>query len=428
MIQNDPTLTEREKKFLLYELLKKSDPYKIGDNSAKKQKCSNCQNFHQATRYCEFCIRKYLENNFKNWTSGNNEIDKLIQECQKKTVSPDAVIEWISYDQFENVKYLKDGGYATIFTAIFKCGSYNKWNSKKQKLQRLKEHKVILKRLNYSNSNNLKWFQEVTFNFTIDSVGATLVRCWGLTKDPITNDYMLVLDHYDSDLRNFLERYHRSLSLIQKYNIVFDISCSLDKLHQKDVVHRDLHSGNILYNEDVFVWHISDLGMSGPVDKPLNNIYGNMPYMAPEFLENGTYTIKSDIYSLGILMWEIETGESPFWEQEHDLDLAFAITKGYRPKLHKEIPKEYSDLMKQCWDTDPNNRPDTLTIQKKIRSLTISLYNEMDKQRGYNEMDKQDYNEMDKQRGLESRIMNFFRSIKKRENKPRNATKSQIYF
>ncbi|RHZ82880.1 hypothetical protein Glove_103g147 [Diversispora epigaea] len=190
MIQNDSSLTNNEKKFLLDELQKIYDKLKIGDSSVEKQQCNNCQNWHQATQYCEFCIRKYLENNFKNWTSGNEEIDKLIQECQQKTVSPQCVIEWINYDQFENIEHLTKGG-STIYTATWKVGSYDKWNSENQILKRLGREKVILKRLNNSNSSDEQWFQEVTLSFTLDNTFYSLAVFRGLTKDPSTNDYII---------------------------------------------------------------------------------------------------------------------------------------------------------------------------------------------------------------------------------------------
>src|SRR6185436_7656948 len=91
MIKNDSSLTENEKKSLFNKLKKINDQIRIDNNSVEKQQCNNCLNWHQAIQYCEFCIRKYLESNFGNWISGNNEIDKLIQECQRKTVTPNRV-------------------------------------------------------------------------------------------------------------------------------------------------------------------------------------------------------------------------------------------------------------------------------------------------------------------------------------------------
>ena len=144
--------------FYLMKFRKTYDALRIGDNSVEKQKCNNCQNWHQATQYCEFCIRKYLENYFGNWTSGNNEIDKLIQECQRKTIAPYCVTEWIEYDRFENIEHLTEGGCATIY----RVKDDDKWNSERQILERFGRQYIVLKRLNNSNNNNVNWFQEVS--------------------------------------------------------------------------------------------------------------------------------------------------------------------------------------------------------------------------------------------------------------------------
>ena len=162
IVENDSSLTENEKNFLLNEIQMLYDIKRIDGNSLEKQQCNNCQNWHQATQYCEFCIRKYLENNFGNWTSWNDEIDKLIQECQQKTVVPHKVIEWVEYDQFENIEHPTEGGYATIYTATWKDGTYYKWDSERQILERFGRQKIVLKRLNNSNNNNVHWFQEVS--------------------------------------------------------------------------------------------------------------------------------------------------------------------------------------------------------------------------------------------------------------------------
>ncbi|RHZ48657.1 hypothetical protein Glove_543g44 [Diversispora epigaea] len=399
IIKNDSSLTKNEKKFLLNKLLEAYDALRIGDNSVEKQQCSNCQNWHQAIHYCEFCIRKYLENNFGNWTSGNGKIDKLIQGCQQKTNAPYCVIEWIKYDQFENIKHLAEGGCATIYTAIWKYGHYDKWNSKEQILKRSGGQKIVLKRLNNSNSNNVHWFQEVTLSFTLDNSLQLLAVCYGLTKDPATQDYMLVLRYYDNDLRHFLTDNYHSLTLLQKYQIICKVAGSLYKIHEQNMIHRDLHSGNILCYSKAFFWYISDLGLSGPVNKPSNSIYGNLPYISPEVLCGKIYTTKSDIYSMGMLMWEVITGETPLDEYEHDLELTLDIVNGCRPKIYEYIPQEYATLMKQCWDANPNNRPDAYIVYEKINLLIMLIYNEADKQQEPNIQSK----------NLKSKVKNFFK-------------------
>ncbi|RHZ82370.1 hypothetical protein Glove_109g375 [Diversispora epigaea] len=379
MIKNDSSLTENEKSFLFYELRRVYDAIRVEDNVVEKQKCSNCQKWHQAIQYCEFCIREYLKNDFVNWTSGNNEIDKLIQERQQKIIAPYCVIEWIEYDQIRNIEFLAEGGCATIYTATWLGGSYFNWNSEKQILERCRREKIVLKRLNNSNSNNVHWFHEVTLSFTLDNSFSYLALCYGLTKDPITQDYMLVLKYYDNDLRHFLKEKFHSLTLLQKYDIIYEIALSLANIHIQNIIHRDLHSGNILCSIRTNEWRISDLGLSGPVDKPPNSIYGNLPYIAPEVHCGEIYTKKSDIYSMGILMWEVITGETPY-DCEHDLDLTLDIVNGRRPKNCEDIPREYATLMKQCWDAFPKNRPDINAICISIKSLIKLFYDEMDKQ------------------------------------------------
>ena len=152
----------------------------------------------------------------------------------------------------------------------------------------------------------------MTLSITLDNTSSYLAACYGITKDPRTQDYMLVLNHYQNDLKHFLKDNYLSLTLLQKYIIIRKIADSLDEIHKRNIVHRDLHSGNILYNSRDILWRISDLGLSGPVDKPPNSIYGNLPYIAPEVICGKIYTKKSDIYSMGILMWEVITGETPF--------------------------------------------------------------------------------------------------------------------
>ncbi len=84
-----------------------------------------------------------------------------------------------------------------------------------------------------------------------------------------------------------------------------------------------MHSGNILYSSNKF--YISDLGFYGPADKSPEKIYRNLSYIAPEVIVRKEYTFKSDIYSIGMLMWEISSGQPPFINYEHDYYLAMNI-------------------------------------------------------------------------------------------------------
>ncbi|RGB27135.1 kinase-like domain-containing protein [Rhizophagus diaphanus] len=172
------------------------------------------------------------------------------------------------------------------------------------------------------------------------------------------------------DLRTYLQQNHNQLTWKEKIQIITDITFALEKIHYENAIHRDLHSGNILYNLGN-AFRISDLGFCGPADKPLKSIYGNLPYIAPEVIVGREQTFKSDIYSIAMLMWEISSGQPPFIGYEHDYDLAMNIVNGIRPKIVPETPLEYKNLMKQCWDADPSKRPDVYTLNYKLGEINL---------------------------------------------------------
>ncbi|POG64834.1 kinase-like domain-containing protein, partial [Rhizophagus irregularis DAOM 181602=DAOM 197198] len=144
---------------------------------------------------------------------------------------------------------------------------------------------------------------------------------------------------------------------LKRIQITFNIIYALDDIHVEGAIHRDLHSGNILYEKREQNWYISDFGFCGPADKSLKSIYGNLPYIAPEVIAGKQATKSSDIYSFAMLMWEISSGQPPFLNCKHDYDLILNIINGIRPRIVSGTPLEYESLMKQCWDADPLKRP-----------------------------------------------------------------------
>jgi serine/threonine protein kinase len=185
---------------------------------------------------------------------------------------------------------------------------------------------------------------------------------------------MLVMDKMDFDLKKYLHQNHNQLTWKERIRIINNIIISLYYIHYENEIHRDLHSGNILYSQHYDNWDISDLGFCGPADKSSESIYGNLPYVAPEVIAGKGYTFKSDIYSIAILMWEISSGQLPFINYEHDYHLATNIINGIRPKIVPETPLEYKNLMEQCWDADPSKRPDVQTLWEKIEEIKLLYY------------------------------------------------------
>ena len=111
------------------------------------------------------------------------------------------------------------------------------------------------------------------------------------------------------------------------------------------------------YNDDRSL--IGDLGLCQQVvDKKdnQNKIYGVIPYLAPEVLSKKPYTKESDIYSFGMIMWEHTTGTKPFHDRSHNHLLISDILKGERPQITDDTPEFYAELMKKCWNHNPENR------------------------------------------------------------------------
>jgi hypothetical protein len=161
IILNDKSLTENEKSEAVRIITKTYDKNKLTFNKGIKRICENCNQECLATLFCEFCVQNYLKANFSNWTSGNNDIDNLIQESQMNTVSPDGIPEWIPYNNIQNIKYLTKGGFSEIYTAEWINGSYEEWDPIEQQLIRFGSHIVVLKKLENVESANQSWFEEV---------------------------------------------------------------------------------------------------------------------------------------------------------------------------------------------------------------------------------------------------------------------------
>src|ERR1051325_1861055 len=127
----------------------------------------------------------------------------------------------------------------------------------------------------------------------------TIVRCYGITKDPKTNNFMMVMEYApNGSLRQHLDKNFNSLNWNDKLYNLYYIACGLNKIHGKGLIHHDFHCGNILNNKDCsgsIFSQITDLGLCKPANemtfhKDNKQIYGVLPYVAPEVLKGKEYT------------------------------------------------------------------------------------------------------------------------------------------
>ncbi|PKK77960.1 kinase-like protein [Rhizophagus irregularis] len=173
---------------------------------------------------------------------------------------------------------------------------------------------------------------------------------------------MLVMRYYDNgNLYSFLEESMGIICWRDIIDILWSISIGLKFIHEYDLVHRNLHGGNILVESEMgsIVAKIADTGLYGPVDKQISfqQIYGVVPFIAPEVLGGNKLTKASDIYSFGMIMWMLSSGVRPYFDKPHDKQLIREICSGLRPNVVSGTPPVFSSLMLQCLDANPSNRP-----------------------------------------------------------------------
>ena len=130
-------------------------------------------------------------------------------------------------------------------------------------------------------------------------------------------------------------------------------------LHSRNIIHRDIKSGNLLLNDSGVV-KVADFGLArahGPTSNLLT-LVGTYPYMAPELLDSQPYNSSVDVYSFGVVMWECLTRDEPF-RGLSPMQIVATLLRGERPKLPASpaLPQSYVQLLTECWATQPERRP-----------------------------------------------------------------------
>jgi hypothetical protein len=123
--------------------------------------CGECNEPGTGWRWCLPCNVKRFKDNFKNWTSGNKEIDEFIQQSQLNAVHFSKKLEWIPFEKFQNVTYIAEGGFGKIYSAEWPEGHIVYWDIKNQKWNRHNQRKYALKSLNNSSDISSAFLSEV---------------------------------------------------------------------------------------------------------------------------------------------------------------------------------------------------------------------------------------------------------------------------
>jgi serine/threonine protein kinase len=302
----------------------------------------------------------------------NKEVDYNVSK-EESSYKTDKAEESEAFIKLEDLKILKEigkGAFGRVYAGEFKFS------------------KVAIKEVELQNQNyDGLTFSEVNLMKKISY--QYLVRYFGCC---IQQEKMyIVMEYCDKSLYHLIHDPNIKLSVKQKLKILYQCAAGLYYLHsqEKPIIHRDIKSLNVLVKGQILNEHseieakLSDYG-SAKIIKQFSPItitggaVGTVQWTAPEILRVDPYDLKCDIYSFSILIWEVFTSRVPYEElklQDYQLSGKVGFEK-IRPELkylQEATPEEIKNLMIQCWNDNPSNRPDSKYLIESIKNILENL-------------------------------------------------------
>ncbi|GBC07943.1 hypothetical protein RclHR1_00780023 [Rhizophagus clarus] len=275
-------------------------------------------------------------------------------------------IRYYEYSDFINIQQIGKGSYGNVVRVNWKNPS---------RLFALK-----------SFNNNEETLKEVLKLHRSVDEHENIIRLYGITKmeDAInqTNKYSLVLEYANNGtLDTYLNEHFDKLDWSDKYRLALQLASAVEFLHEKNIIHRDLHASNILVHQDNI--KLADFGLSKKIAEASSNaskILGVIPYVDPVSFNNQgrNYKLnkKSDVYSIGVLMWQISSGYMPFKGLDYNAPLILLIVNGKREEMIDGTPAEYNKLYTECWKYKSNERPNMPEVVSFLQKIISPEHND----------------------------------------------------
>ncbi|XP_058138099.1 LOW QUALITY PROTEIN: megakaryocyte-associated tyrosine-protein kinase [Dasypus novemcinctus] len=191
-----------------------------------------------------------------------------------------------------------------------------------------------------------------------------LVRLLGVV---LHQGLYLVMEHVSKgNLVNFLRTRGRALvNVAQLLQFSLHVAEGMEYLESKRLVHRDLAARNVLVSEEL-VAKISDFGLAKAERKELDSSRLPVKWTAPEALRHGKFSSKSDVWSFGVLLWEVFSyGRAPYPKMSLK-EVSEAVERGYRMEPPEGCPAPVHALMGSCWGAEPARRPPFRKLAEKL--------------------------------------------------------------
>ncbi|XP_052161596.1 uncharacterized protein LOC127778986 [Oryza glaberrima] len=278
-------------------------------------------------------------------------------------------LQIIKNEDLEELRELGSGTFGTVY--------HGKWRGSDVAIKRIKKSCFTGRSSELERLANEFWREaEILSKLHHPNV----VAFYGVVKDGPGGTLATVTEFMvNGSLRHVLQRKDKYLDRRKRLIIAMDAAFGLEYLHSKNIVHFDLKCDNLLVNlkdQSRPICKVGDFGLSKIKRNTLvsGGVRGTLPWMAPELLNGSSNKVseKVDVFSFGIVMWEILTGEEPYANMHYGAIIGGIVNNTLRPPVPASCDPEWRRLMEQCWAPDPSQRPAFTEIAGRLRAMSVA--------------------------------------------------------
>ncbi|KAL0300116.1 UNVERIFIED_CONTAM: putative serine/threonine-protein kinase DDB [Sesamum angustifolium] len=297
--------------------------------------------------------------------------DELFSDAMIAEMEADIYgLQIIKNADLEELRELGSGTYGTVY--------YGKWRGTDVAIKRLKKA-CFSGRSSEQERLTKDFWREARILSNLHH--PNVVAFYGVVPDGAGGTLATVTEFMaNGSLRTALIKKNTFLDHRKKLIIAMDAAFGMEYLHSKNIVHFDLKCDNLLVNlrdPQRPICKVGDFGLSRIKRNTLvsGGVRGTLPWMAPELLNGSTTRVseKVDVFSFGITLWEILTGEEPYANMHCGAIIGGIVKNTLRPPIPEECDPEWRKLMEQCWSAEPEARPSFTEITYRLRSMSAAL-------------------------------------------------------